>query len=168
MINNISNSEIFNYLNPTNNDKLSNISGSDLLDFTASTNYVVSNGKTGQYVVKATYKTKDGKYANTSSGAYFTVQSSISVKLSGSSYTTFNVGDSIPSYLHDGSLVVVTNNNTGEDETPNAKITVSIKGDDGSTSISSATANTYKVTYKGECSGKTEYLSNTIVIKENE
>ena len=29
-------------------------------------------------------------------------------------------------------------------------------------------ANTYKVTYKVEYSGKTEYLSNTIVIKANE
>ena len=142
--------------------------GSDLLDFTASTNYVVSNGKLGQYVVKATYKTKDGKYANTSSGAYFNVQSSISVKLNGNSYTTYNVGDSIPTYLYDGSMVTVTNNNTGEDETSKANITITIKGNNGETSVSSATPNTFKVTYKVECSGKTEYLSNTIVVKENE
>ncbi len=142
--------------------------GDTLLDFTASTNYVVTNGKTGQYGVKATYKTKDGKYSNTSSGSFFTVQSSVSVKLSGNSYSTYNVGDTIPGYLYDGSLVVVTNNNTGENETSNAKITVSISSDNGSTTISSDVANTYKVTYKIEISGKTEYLSNTIVIKENE
>ena len=142
--------------------------GDTLLDFTANTNYVVTNGKVGQYCVKATYKTKDGKYSNTSSGSYFTVQSSVSVKLSGNSHTTFNVGDSIPSNLYDGSLVIVTNNNTGENETSNAKITVSITSDNGSTTVSSEVANTYKVTYKIEISGKTEYLSNTIVVKDTE
>ena len=95
-------------------------------------------------------------------------QSSVSVKLSGNSYSTYNVGDTIPGYLYDGSLVVVTNNNTGENETSNAKITVSISSYNGSTTISSDVANTYKVTYKIEISGKTEYLSNTIVVKENE
>ena len=37
-------------------------------------------------LVLDTYKTKDGKYSNTSSGSFFTVQSSVSVKLSGNSY----------------------------------------------------------------------------------
>ncbi len=142
--------------------------GDTLLDFTTSTNFVVTDGKTGQYAVKTAYKSKDNKYSNTSSGAFFTVHSSISVKLSGNSYTTYNVGDSIPSNLYDGSLVIVTNNNTGEDETSKAKITVSVSSDTGATSVSSDVANTFKVTYKIEISGKTEYLSNTIVVKENE
>ena len=142
--------------------------GDQLLDFTTSTTYVASDGKTGQYVVKTVYKTKDGKYQNTSSGAYFSVQSSISVKLTGSSYSTYNVGDSIPTSLYDGSMVQVTNNNTGEDETSKAKITATIKGNNGETTVSSAEANTFKITYKIEISGKTEYLSNTIVVKEAE
>ena len=54
------------------------------------------------------------------------------------------------------------------EKTSKANITVTIKGNNGETSVSSSAPNTFKITYKVECSGKTEYLSNTIVVKGND
>ena len=66
-------------------------------------------------------------------------------------------------------MVYVSNNITGENVTSHAKITKTITDKNGNTvsTVTSSSANTYKVTYKIEYNGKTEYLSNTIEIKGN-
>ncbi len=135
------------------------------VDFTKNTTFVASNG-TGTYTVKSGYKSGENKYSNASSGVSVTVETNISASLTGNSYTSFNVGDNIPSYLYDKSLVKVIDTTTGNDVTSYAKITVSITDKSGSSvsAVSSSAANTYKVTYKIEYKGKTEYLSNTISI----
>ncbi len=140
------------------------------IDFTTNTTYIVTNGSVGTYTVKSGYKSKDGKsYKNTSTGTSVKVETSITAKLTGSSYSSYNVGDYIPSSLYDGSMVYVSNNITGENVTSQAKITKSITDKNGNTvsTVTSSAANTYKVTYKIEYNGKTEYLSNTIEIKGN-
>jgi len=135
------------------------------VDFTTNTTYVASNGM-GTYTVKSGYKSGDQKYSNTSSGVSVKVESKIAASLTGNSYTSYNVGDYIPSNLYDKSLVRVMDTTTNTDVTSEAKITVTITDKSGNTvnAPSSAAANTYKVTYKIEYRGKTEYLSNTISI----
>ena len=133
--------------------------------FTQSTSYVVTGESNyfGTYAVRAGYQgTSDGL-----SGATTTQLKPNDYKLSIKSQSiTYNVGDNIDSSYYNGSLVKLTNN--GADITSYAKIssTITDKNNNTVSSISSASSNTYTITYHVTYNDFTGSISNKIIIKE--
>ena len=136
------------------------------LYFTQNTSYTFSNMTSyyGTYGVRAGYKDTTDSMSNMTS---YVFKEKV-YKLTVDPLTeTYYVGDTVDSSLYDGSVVKVFTDNV--DITTYAKIAnikITDKNDNVVSSISSASANTYKVTYTVTHGTYTGTCSNTIIIKE--
>lgn len=135
------------------------------MGFTTSTSYVVTGASNyfGTYSVRAGYQgTTDGL-----SGATSTELKQNDYRLSIKTQSvTYNVDDTIDSSYYNGSLVKLTNN--GADITQYAKISSTIQDKNGNvvSTVSSASPNTYTVTYRVTYNDYSGTISNRIIINE--
>ena len=138
------------------------------LYFTQNTSYTFSNMSSyyGTYAVRAGYKdTTDSM----SEPATYVFKEKVYKLTAEPANKVLNVGDAVSSSLYDGSIVKVYTDNV--DITSYAKIaSIKITDQNGNTvtNISSASPNTYKITYTVTHGSYTGTCSNTIVIKEND
>jgi hypothetical protein len=136
------------------------------LYFTQNTSYTISNMSSyyGTYAVRAGYKdTTDSM----SDAATFVYKEKVYKTTCEPSSKSYYVGDAISSGLYDGSIVKVYTDNV--DITTYAKVaSIRITDQHGNTvsSVSSSSANTYKVTYTVTHGTYTGTCTNTITIQE--
>ena len=120
----------------------------------------------GTYAVRAGYK--DTTDSMSAAATYTYKEKNYKLTVSPTSKTFF-VGDSISSSLYDGSIVKVYTDNV--DITSYAKISnikITDKYGNVVSTISSGSANTYKITYTVTHGNYTGTCSNTIIIEEKE
>ncbi len=142
--------------------------------FTQNTSITLSDGSgKGTYQVRAGYQvTKDGKStpANLSEVSTYVLKSSYTLSRNGAATSTYSVGDSIPSHLYDGSMVLLKDSITGariSNPTINKTITNKTTGSVVS-SIDSSKAAEFEIVYKVSYDGFQGQISNVIIIKGKE